>query len=72
MVKYFPTVSSIPTSQKDNLQINLHQFLLFNNIKTSDTQTSHNLNFIKKDKNRKSSFYKTFKIFKTEKFEARL
>ena len=64
MVKYFPTVSSIPTSQKDNLQINLHQFLLFNNIKTSDTQTSHNLNFIKKDKNRKSSFYKNIKLLK--------
>ena len=67
MMKYFPTVTSIPTSQ-----INLHQFPLFNNIKTSDTQTSHNLNFIKKDKNRKSSFYKTYKIFKTEKFGARL
>ena len=67
MMKYFPTVTSIPTSQ-----INLHQLPLFNNIKTSDTQTSHNLNFIKKDKNRKSSFDKTLKIFKTEKFGARL
>ena len=56
-------------SVKDNLQINLHHFPLFDNIETSDAQTSHNLNFIKKDKKRKRSFYKNFK---TEKFRARL
>ena len=56
----------IPTIQKDNPHINIHQFPLFDHIETSDTQSSHNLNFIKKDKKPKNNLKRKFKKFKNK------
>ena len=59
-ISFFRFIPTMNKSVKDNLQINLHYFPLFDNIETSDAQTSHNLNFIKKYKKLKKSYERNF------------